>query len=54
MKIKSFFVVLAVSISAHAGETAIGTKTWILALQLHAGEPMTVKYKEIVLTTKNR
>ncbi|MEO8614056.1 MAG: DUF1080 domain-containing protein [Luteolibacter sp.] len=34
-------------------ETAIGAKTGILALQLHAGQPMTVQYKDIVLTTKD-
>lgn len=30
-------------------ETAIGAKSGILALQLHAGEPMTVQFKDIVL-----
>ena len=30
-------------------ETAIGAKTGILALQLHAGPPMTVQFKDIVL-----
>lgn len=34
-------------------ETAIGAKTGILALQLHAGQPMTVQFKEILLKTKN-
>lgn len=33
-------------------ETAIGAKTGVLALQLHAGDPMTVQFKDIVLTTK--
>jgi len=32
-------------------ETAIGAKTGILALQLHAGKPMTVQFKDIVLKT---
>ena len=32
-------------------ETAIGAKKGILALQLHAGQPMTVQYKDIVLKT---
>jgi hypothetical protein len=30
-------------------ETAVGAKSGILALQLHAGEPMTVQFKDIVL-----
>ncbi len=34
-------------------ETAVGAKTGVLALQLHAGKPMTVQYKDIVLTTKD-
>ena len=34
-------------------ETAIGAKTGVLALQLHAGQPMTVQYKDIILTTKD-
>ena len=32
-------------------ETAIGAKTGVLALQLHAGAPMTVQFKDIVLKT---
>ena len=32
-------------------ETAVGAKTGILALQLHAGAPMTVQFKDIVLKT---
>ncbi len=32
-------------------ETAVGAKKGILALQLHAGQPMTVQYKDIVLKT---
>ena len=32
-------------------ETAIGAKTGILALQLHAGAPMTVQFKDIILKT---
>jgi hypothetical protein len=32
-------------------ETAIGAKTGVLALQLHAGQPMTVQFKDIVLKT---
>jgi hypothetical protein len=32
-------------------ETAVGAKTGLLALQLHAGNPMTVQFKEIVLKT---
>lgn len=31
-------------------ETAIGAKSGVLALQLHAGPPMTVQFKDIVLT----
>lgn len=30
-------------------ETAVGAKSGILALQLHAGDPMTVQFKDIVL-----
>ena len=30
-------------------ETAVGAKTGVLALQLHAGQPMTVQFKDIVL-----
>ncbi len=30
-------------------ETAIGAKNGVLALQLHAGDPMTVQFKDIVL-----
>ena len=33
-------------------ETAIGAKTGVLALQLHAGAPMTVQFKDIVLKTQ--
>ena len=32
-------------------ETAVGAKTGILAFQLHAGAPMTVQFKNIVLKT---
>ncbi|MEO5916589.1 MAG: DUF1080 domain-containing protein [Luteolibacter sp.] len=32
-------------------ETAVGAKTGVLALQLHAGNPMTVQFKDIVLKT---
>ncbi len=32
-------------------ETAVGAKTGVLALQLHAGPPMTVQFKDIVLKT---
>lgn len=32
-------------------ETAVGAKTGLLALQLHAGKPMTVQFKDIVLKT---
>ena len=32
-------------------ETAVGAKTGVLALQLHAGPPMTVQFKNIVLKT---
>ena len=32
-------------------ETAIGAKTGVLALQLHAGQPMTVQFKELMLKT---
>ncbi|HWB02102.1 MAG TPA: DUF1080 domain-containing protein [Verrucomicrobiales bacterium] len=34
-------------------ETAAGAKSGILALQLHAGPPMTVQFKDIVLKTEN-
>ena len=30
-------------------ETAVGAKTGVLALQLHAGQPMTVQFKDIIL-----
>jgi len=33
-------------------QTAIGAKKGILALQLHAGDPMTVQFKEITLQTE--
>ena len=33
-------------------QTAIGAKTGVLALQLHAGAPMTVQFKDIVLKTE--
>ena len=32
-------------------ETAVGAKTGLVALQLHAGKPMTVQFKDIVLKT---
>ena len=32
-------------------QTAVGAKTGVLALQLHAGPPMTVQFKDIVLQT---
>ena len=32
-------------------ETAVGAKTGLLALQLHAGKPMTVQFKDLVLKT---
>jgi Domain of Unknown Function (DUF1080) len=32
-------------------ETAIGAKTGLLGLQLHAGQPMTVQFKDIILKT---
>ena len=32
-------------------ETAAGAKTGVLALQLHAGQPMTVQFKDFVLKT---
>ncbi len=32
-------------------ETAVGAKTGVLAFQLHAGPPMTVQFKNIVLKT---
>jgi hypothetical protein len=34
-------------------ETEVGAKAGVLALQLHAGQPMTVQFKDIVLTTGN-
>jgi hypothetical protein len=34
-------------------ETAYGAKTGVLALQLHAGKPMTVQFKDIILKTDN-
>ena len=33
-------------------ETAVGAKTGLLGLQLHAGQPMTVQFKDIVLKTE--
>jgi hypothetical protein len=33
-------------------ETSIGAKSGVLALQLHAGQPMTVQFKDIVLKTE--
>jgi hypothetical protein len=33
-------------------ETAVGAKTGVLALQLHAGPPMEVQFKDIVLKTE--
>jgi hypothetical protein len=33
-------------------ETAVGAKKGVLALQLHAGQPMTVQFKDIVLKTE--
>jgi hypothetical protein len=33
-------------------ETAVGAKSGVLALQLHAGAPMTVQFKDIVLKTE--
>ncbi len=33
-------------------ETGVGAKSGVLALQLHAGKPMTVQFKDIVLTTE--
>ena len=32
-------------------ETASGAKTSVLGLQLHAGQPMTVPFKDLILTT---
>ena len=32
-------------------ETAVGAKTGLIALQLHAGKPMTVQFKDLVLKT---
>ena len=34
-------------------ETAVGAKSGVLGLQLHAGQPMTVQFKDIVLTTED-
>jgi len=34
-------------------ETAAGAKTGILALQLHAGPPMTVQFKDMILKTED-
>ncbi len=34
-------------------ETAVGAKTGVIGLQLHAGQPMTVQFKDIVLKTDN-
>lgn len=34
-------------------ETAVGAKTGVIGLQLHAGQPMTVQFKNIVLKTDN-
>ncbi len=34
-------------------ETAAGAKTGVIGLQLHAGQPMTVQFKDIVLKTDN-
>jgi len=34
-------------------ETAVGAKTGVLGLQLHAGQPMTVQFKDIVLKTED-
>ncbi|OYV03999.1 MAG: hypothetical protein CFE26_19230, partial [Verrucomicrobiales bacterium VVV1] len=31
--------------------TAVGAKTGLIGLQLHAGQPMTVQYKDIVIKT---
>ena len=33
-------------------ETAAGAKKGVLALQLHAGNPMTVQFKDIILKTE--
>ncbi len=33
-------------------ETAVGAKSGVLALQLHAGEPMTVQFKDLILKTE--
>jgi hypothetical protein len=33
-------------------ETAAAAKTGLLGLQLHAGAPMTVQFKDLVLKTK--
>ncbi len=33
-------------------ETAVGAKTGVLGLQLHAGQPMTVQFKDIILKTE--
>ncbi len=34
-------------------ETAAGAKTGLLGLQLHAGQPMTVQFKDIILKTED-
>ncbi len=34
-------------------ETAVGAKSGVLALQLHAGNPMTVQFKDLVLKTED-
>ena len=44
-----------VNLTGSAGvtdETAVGAKTGVLALQLHAGPPMEVQFKDIVLKTE--
>ena len=33
-------------------DTAVGAKNGVLALQLHAGNPMTVQFKDLVLKTQ--
>ncbi|MDB6155696.1 MAG: hypothetical protein JWL90_4149, partial [Chthoniobacteraceae bacterium] len=33
-------------------ETAVGAKSGVLALQLHAGPPMTVQFKDLILKTE--
>ena len=35
-------------------ETAIGAKKGLIALQLHAGHPMTVQFKDLVLKTEDK